>query len=174
MIPTTTFDQIYKIMEESFPTSEFRTYSAQKELLKDPAYHLLIEHNDHDEVIAFLASIEFENFRYIEHIAVAPSFRGGGTGKSLVERYIRQSALPIVLEIEPPETEIQQKRVMFYEQLGFRLNKFNHIQPPLRGNENALVLNIMSYPELLTNSQYEKIKNKLYQKVYKVPITYPN
>ncbi|AET59611.1 GNAT family acetyltransferase [Paenibacillus terrae HPL-003] len=174
MISTKTFDQIYEIMEESFPTTEFGTYSDQKELLKDPTYHLLIEHNDDDKVIAFLASREFETFRFIEHISVAPSFRGGGIGKSLVERFIRQSTLPIVLEIEPPKTEIQQKRVLFYERLGFRLNKFNHIQPPLRGNQDTLLLNIMTYPELLTNSQYEKVKNKLYQEVYKVSTAYPN
>ncbi|MFC9708965.1 GNAT family N-acetyltransferase [Paenibacillus sp. NPDC056933] len=174
MISRKTFDQIYKIMEESFPTTEFGTYSDQKELLKDPTYHLLIEHNDNDDVIAFLASREFETFRFIEHISVAPSFRGGGIGKSLVERFIRQSTSPIVLEIEPPETEIQQKRVLFYERLGFRLNKYNHIQPPLRENQDTLLLNIMSNPELLTDSQYEKIKKKLYQEVYKVSTTYPN
>lgn len=174
MISTKTFDQIYKIMEKSFPPTEFGTYSDQKELLKDPTYHLLIENNDNDEVIAFLASREFETFRFIEHISVAPSFRGGGIGKSLMEQYIRQSTLPIVLEIEPPETDLQQKRVLFYERLGFRLNKFDLIQPPLRGNGNTLLLNIMSYPELLTNPQYEKIKNKLYKEVYKVSTAYPN
>lgn len=166
MIQQKTFDQVFKIMEKSFPTTEFRTYSAQKKLLTNPYYRLLTERNDNNEVIAFLCSWEFKFFRYIENIAVSSTIRGRGVGNKLMRRYIDQSKLPIVLEVEPPETELQQKRVRFYERLGFHLNSHHHIQPPLREGNPILHLNIMSHPELLTDSQYEKIRYTLFKEVY--------
>ncbi|MGO4953297.1 MULTISPECIES: GNAT family N-acetyltransferase [Paenibacillus] len=174
MIQREIFDQIFNIMKESFPIIEYRNYEGQKELLSNPRYRLMTEENKQGEVIAFLAGWEFEGFRYVENIAVSPTIRGGGIGKRLMERFIKKSTLPVILEVEPPEDELKQRRIRFYERLGFRLGNYKYLQPPLRAGNSNFPLCIMSYPDLLTDSQFKFIKNQLYREVYNVPAVYPN
>lgn len=78
----TTFDEIFAIMEASFPTSEIRTYEGQQELLDVSHYRLITEVNAEGKIIAFIACWEFPGFRFVEHIAVDPSIRGGALVKS--------------------------------------------------------------------------------------------
>lgn len=162
------FDQIFQIMQASFPEIEYREYDDQLQLLSNPYYRILTEENEQGEIIGFLAGWEFEQFRYIEHISVAPHIRGGGIGKHLMERFMNQSALPVILEVEPPHDELQQRRVGFYKRLGFQLGHHAYVQPPLRRGNPDFPLCIMSYPEPLTNQQFERIKDQLYREVYNV------
>ena len=174
MIQQEKFDQVFDLMKASFPESEYRDYKNQKKLLSDPRYHLLTEENKQGEVIAFLAGWEFETFRYVENIAVSPSIRGGGIGKRLMERFMRQSTLPIVLEVEDPQDDLQRRRVRFYERLGFCLGEFKYVQPPLRKGIPGLPLCIMSYPEKLSASQFEHVRDVLYREVYNLhPLSIP-
>lgn len=168
MIQNETFDQVFNIMKDSFPTTEFRNYEGQKKLLSNPLYRLLTEENEQGEVIAFLAGWELKDFRFVEMIAVSPAIRGGGIGKRLMQRFIKQSALPVVLEVEPPEDELKQRRIGFYERLGFKLGNHKYVQPPLREENPELPLCIMSYPELLTESQFMDIRDQLYREVYNI------
>lgn len=76
------FDQVYTLMEESFPKDEYRDYQKQKELFQNPEYQILIEKNpEFREIKAFFAAWEFETFIYVEHFAVNPVLRNGGVGK---------------------------------------------------------------------------------------------
>ena len=50
------FDQVYTLMEESFPKDEYRDYQKQKELFQNPEYQILIEKNpEFREIKAFFA-----------------------------------------------------------------------------------------------------------------------
>jgi len=167
MIKAIEFDQIFAIMEASFPAIERRTYAGQKELLTDPHYRLITETDDKGSIIAFLAVWEFPMFRFVEHIAVDPSVRGGGLGGKLMNAYIRESSKPVILEVEPPETELAERRIGFYERLGFRLNPFDYLQPPLQTGLPELPLQMMSYPELLKDEEFSLFREMLYTRVYK-------
>lgn len=162
------FDQVFDLMKVSFPESEYREYKSQRKLLSDRRYHLLTKENKQGEVIAFLAGWEFETFRYVENIAVSPSIRGGGIGKQLMEEFMQQSTLPIILEVEDPQDDLKRRRVRFYERLGFCLGDFKYVQPPLREGVLGLPLCIMSYPEKLTESQFEFVRKVLYREVYNI------
>lgn len=103
----TTFDEIFAIMEASFPTSEIRTFEGQQELLDVPDYRLITEMNSEGKIVAFMACWEFPGFRFVEHIAVDPSIRGGGIGKKLMTEYISLSNKPVLLEVERPLGEME-------------------------------------------------------------------
>ncbi|BFT70849.1 GNAT family N-acetyltransferase [Paenibacillus sp. P36] len=165
------FDQIYAIMEASFPEIERRTYAGAKELLSDPNYRLITE-IESNKIIAFLAVWEFPMFRFVEHIAVDPGVRGSGLGGKLMKAYMGESLKPILLEVEPPVTDLAERRVGFYTRLGFHLNDFDYMQPPLQIGMPDLALKMMSYPQTLTEATFSVFKDILYTKVYKVTKTF--
>ncbi|MGG1941213.1 GNAT family N-acetyltransferase [Paenibacillus polymyxa] len=166
MINEHDFSEIYAIMESSFPASECRTFEAQKALLKHPSYRIITEKNEQGNIVAFLAGWEFAHFRFVEHIAVDSRIRGGGLGQKLMGRFISQSDQPVVLEVEPPVDEWSRRRIGFYERMGFHLNHFEYVQPPLREGQADLRLQIMSYPGALSEQEFTPFKEILYTEVY--------
>jgi ribosomal protein S18 acetylase RimI-like enzyme len=161
------FDKIFAIMKASFPESERRTYAGQKELLADPYYRLITKTNSNNQMIAFLAVWEFPLFRFVEHIAVDPAIRGNGIGGKLMAAYIEESLKPILLEVELPDTDLAQRRISFYERLGFLLNPFEYAQPPLQKGQPDIPFKIMSYPQILTEEEFAFFKEILYTNVYR-------
>lgn len=162
------FEKIYALMKASFPESERRTYTGQKELLADPHYRLITETNSNNQLIAFMAVWEFPLFRFVEHIAVDPTTRGSGIGGKIMAAYIEESLKPILLEVEYPDTDLARRRISFYERLGFHLNPFEYLQPPLQKGQPYLPLKIMSYPQIFTEEEFALHQEILYTTVYKV------
>ena len=73
---------------------------------------------------------------------------------------------PLILEIEPPCDVVSEKRLKFYEKLGFKLNNYEYYQPPLRENSKPYKLNIMSYPKKLNQKEFDEAKSVIHSKVY--------
>ncbi|MCT2196264.1 MULTISPECIES: GNAT family N-acetyltransferase [Paenibacillus] len=163
------FERVYEIMSASFPEIEYRTKSGQMELLWHPEYRLITESDEKGQIIAFLAAWEFPTFRFIEHLAVDPSVRGGGIGKRLVDTFLKSSDKLTILEVELPENNVSCRRIRFYERLGFHLNDYSYVQPPLRSGGAELPLKIMSYPKPLTQEEFLACRALIYSKVYRVP-----
>ena len=106
------FDQVYTLMEESFPKDEYRDYQKQKELFQNPEYQILIEKDpEFREIKAFFAAWEFETFIYVEHFAVNPILRNGGVGSRMLKALTEDAEKMIILEVEPPTEEIAVRRV---------------------------------------------------------------
>lgn len=105
-----------------------------------------------------MAAWEFPALRFVEHIAVDPGIRGGGLGKKLMLNYIGRSDIPILLEVEPPSGELEQRRIGFYERLGFHLNAYEYNQPPLRTGQADLPLRIMTYPRPINREEFHKYR----------------
>lgn len=162
------FDKVFAIMDEAFPPEEFRTYEGQLALLENPYYWLRLERDDQNRLIAFLASWEFEEFRYVEHLAVSRQARGSGIGGSMMQRFLQESVCPVILEVEPPTDDISRRRIGFYQRLGFQLNEFEYMQPPLRKGHGFYPLYVMSYPCSVSMAEFEPMKKTIYREVYGV------
>ena len=159
------FDEIFKIMEESFPTNEIRTYQEQKELLNKKNYKI-ITHYSGNQIVAFIAVWDLKDFKFIEHLATTVKSRGKGIGSELVSNFILSGNKPIILEVEPPKDEITKRRINFYERLEFKYNDYYYEQPKLREDTLPCELKIMSYPNKLLPNEFEKVTNELYSQVY--------
>jgi ribosomal protein S18 acetylase RimI-like enzyme len=110
------FEEVYRIMEQSFPADERRKKEGQQKLLDEEKYELLGVRNE-GGLLAFLAVWEFAEFVFIEHFAVSEKARNSGIGGKMLEELARQKAGKVVLEVELPEDSLKKRRIGFYERL---------------------------------------------------------
>lgn len=167
-VSKTRFDEIYDIMEKSFPPDEMRPHSEQLELFDNSHYRVYANVSE-GKYVSFIAIWEFDDLIFIEHFATAPSHRCCGLGnKTLNEIKERFKGKKICLEVEEPEGELQRRRIAFYEREGFHLNSYPYIQPPISEGRRAVPLLIMTFPSPASLREFELIKNTLYREVYRI------
>ena len=141
------FEEVYRIMEQSFPADERRKKEGQQKLLDEEKYELLGVRNE-GVLLAFLAVWEFTEFVFIEHFAVS------------------EKARKVVLEVELPEDSLKKRRIGFYERHGFTFNEYPYIQPPMGEDRHEIPLRIMSAPEPLSEDEFQSVRTELYESVY--------
>ncbi|MDR1170465.1 MAG: GNAT family N-acetyltransferase [Prevotellaceae bacterium] len=155
----TFFNAFWKIYESSFPLCERRSPDDQNRIFANETYSLEIW-TENETVTGFIGWWNCGDLRFIEHYAIHPDYRSRGYGSRLLSEWIKQSSLPVLLEIEPPADELSRKRQQFYYKLGFRDNDVKHSQPPYHKNEKPLKLWLMSYPREISANCYQKFYRK--------------
>lgn len=160
------FDDVFSLMQKSFPKNEYRTYENQKKLLENPHYRIIPYFGEGNEFLAFAAIWDFDFFKFVEHIAVSEKCRGMGIGSKIMRDITENSGIDVVLEIEPPVDETSVKRLKFYEKLGFKCNDYAYLQPPLNKNDKPIPLKILSYPQTIGEQKFKKIQKIIYSNVY--------
>lgn len=161
------FDLFFDILKNSFPENERRDYSSQEGLLDNSNYKPLV-FKENGEILAIMAIWEFEDFVYIEHLAVDNKLRGKGIGTELIKNYLNKCKKKVFLEVEPPSCDVSKKRILFYEKLNFYLNDFYYLQQPLNPNDKPLELKIMSYSNHISEKEFDEYKKVIYKEVYNV------
>lgn len=160
------FNEVYEILINSFDRDEIRDKTGQKKILKEAEYQLLGELSQSNKLLGIMAIWDFDEFRYIEHFAVCEESRNRGLGGELLQQLMDETKKPIILEVEPLEDEIKKRRIEFYRRKGFKLNPYEYVQLPLAEGRNPVPLKIMSFPKALTSEEYEKIRDKIYNKIF--------
>ncbi len=161
------FDQVYLLMEKSFPKDEFRPYEGQKALLDNPSYRILAEKDGLNGALkGFLAVWDLGGFVFLEHFAVDPAYRNGGIGSRMLCELAEWAKRMVCLEVEPPENEIAARRVGFYKRNNFFFNEYPYIQPALATGQSPVPLFLMTSGRPLDKREFEEMKTALYTKVY--------
>ena len=163
------FDQVYRIMEQSFPLDEYRPYAQQKKLMQEPEYTIYVRREPETARIqGFLSVWEFPACGYIEHFAVDPGCRGGGLGAAMLQQL--QARLPglLCLEVELPDCALARRRIGFYRRNGFFLNDYPYIQPPIAAGRKAIPLRLMTTGGRIPEDTYLQLRSLLYRRVYQV------
>ena len=160
------FNEMFSIMEKSFPLDEYRPCNEQKALF-DNEYYCVYGEKENKKVKGFIAVWDFQDFLYVEHFAVNPEFRNQGIGAGILKKLTDLYNKPACLEVEPPADDMAKRRIGFYERNGFFFNEFPYIQPPISSGKNPIPLRIMSSGKKLTEKEFLNIKHTLYNKVYK-------
>lgn len=159
------FDSVFMLLENSFPTDEYRTYDEHKALLYNDLYTIYALY-DGIKLKAFISVWEFDKFAYVEHFAVTPEYRNGGLGSEMLRELRLKTNKKICLEVEPPESETARRRIAFYQRNGFYLNDYPYIQPPISKGKKAIPLLIMTSGGKADRVTLDMMKNTLYKKVY--------
>ncbi|GAF11429.1 hypothetical protein JCM19045_528 [Bacillus sp. JCM 19045] len=160
------FNELYDLMTQSFPPDEFRPYEKQRALLEKPEYTVYI-HQKNNEIGAFFATWQTNEFVFLEHFAVKESFRNGGLGTTLLKAFLSLVNKPVRIEVEPPQSDLEQRRVGFYERNGFHFSGMGYTQPALSEDLQPIYLNIMSYPEPLSEESFTQFEAWMFSHVYK-------
>ncbi len=160
------FDAVYKIMENSFPQNEIRSYARQRELLFNSDYALFV-HEENEKIVGFISVWKLTDFIFIEHFAISNEHRGKGLGSSILTELKERYFLPLILEVEPPTDKKTRKRISFYECNGFIYHDYHYIQPAMEKGREEVELKIMSSVHL-DKASFERVKKTLYSKIYHV------
>ena len=161
------FDTVFRLIERSFPTDEYRPYDGQKALLEDPAYAIYGLPGADASITAFLAVWTFEAFVFLEHFAVDPAYRNNGIGSQLLGELVRASGKMVCLEAEPPDNAMASRRIGFYARNGFILNDYPYTQPSLSPGRNPVPLVLMTSGRAIRREEFAEIQTVLYTRVYK-------
>ena len=160
------FNSAWKLYEDAFPLEERRSLDAQKNVMKKTNYHFEIIVDD-NQLIGFLLWWDFEKNRYIDHFATLTEQRNKGFGKQILERFLDINDKPILLEVELPNSAINQRRIKFYERIGFKLNQHYYEVPSSKEDHSPLELLLMSYPEHLTKKDVEQFVESCHPIIFK-------
>lgn len=157
-----------KIYTESFPTSERRSFNYMLELYNNESNIFTILMVFKNEIpIGFFTYWSFNEYIFAEHFAIITEIRNGGVGKKVMELFLKAQTKPIILEVELPSTILSERRIGFYQRLGFKLwNDIPYQQPPYRENENPIPMKLMTKGEIDLNKNIKTIKEDIYSIVY--------
>lgn len=159
------FDEIYRILAESFPVDEIRPYELQKALFSKKTYKVLGLCGE-EGIRAVLAVYDLESVIFVEHFAVDAKYRNQGLGAVALGELLAASDKPVCLEVELPETELARRRIGFYQRNGLHYCDSPYVQPPLSPGQNALPLRLMSSAGPMTRETFEKVRDEIHREVY--------
>ncbi len=161
------FQEAWKLYEDAFPFEERRPLDSQSKVLQNDNYHfeVLI---DKDQFIGFILWWDFETHKYIDHFATALEQRNKGIGKLILNKFIDSDDKPIILEVELPTSNINERRIKFYERVGFKLNQHHYEIPPLKEDELPLQLLVMSYPHMISEKEVNLFVEKYHPVIFKI------
>jgi ribosomal protein S18 acetylase RimI-like enzyme len=143
------FDSAWRLYEKSFPPEERRRLCTQKRIMGHPLYHFEVI-TEEGRFVGFILWWGFDGVRYVEHLATSPCLREKGYGQRIMEKFVDGSTLPVLLEVERPVTEINRRRIGFYQRIGFVLNGHAYRHPPYRKGCDYVSLMLMTYPKAIT------------------------
>ena len=154
------------ILTKSFPSDEYRDLKELKYYNKQKdnfiCYTIMSEKFD----IGIIHYWDFKAFIYIEHFAIEKKFRNKKLGTKVLQKFIQKVKKNIVLEVEPPEDKLSQKRIEFYTRIGFNLYPKKYIQPPYKSASKSLEMKLMTYGNIDMDKKFNTIVKTLYQEIY--------
>lgn len=148
------WSEAWRLYRESFPVHERRSLEAHVSAESDEAFYTQAV-VDEGRLVAILFWWLYDGGIFLEHLAVSPTARGQGVGSALLERFIAEHpGRGIILEIDPPVDDTSQRRLRFYERLGFRLNHYPYIHTSYTFGGREHELKILSRPSVLSDGQF--------------------
>ena len=162
----TYFSEAWQLYEDAFPIEERRLLEDQSLVLQNEQYHFdaIIDNN---QFMGFILWWEFNTNRYIDHFATAVAQRNKGLGKAILSNFIKSSSKPIILEVELPICNLNKRRIQFYENVGFKLNQHPYKMPPLRKEQPAVELLLMTYPDNISLKEVDLFVKKCHPIIFK-------
>ena len=157
------WNKVWNLYEESFPVAERRKLEDHLRAYNNPLFHPLSVW-EKEELLGIVFYWEWDNYRYVEYLAVSNNLRGKGYGNQII-KHIKDSEHTIILEIDPLINELSVRRLQFYERAGFTLTPYRFMHLPYRLEAVSQELLILSYPKMITKEQHKDFLNFIGEQV---------
>lgn len=154
------YDDFLKIYSVSFPVYEQRSHAQQLYAFQNPHYRLYGRINE-NRLEAFISFWEFDDYIYIEHLAVNGEIRGKQIGTNTLNQFKDEMDKTIVLEIDPIVDEVSAKRLSFYQKLDFKQCPYKHAHPAYNKEYKPHELLVLSSGKVLSPEVYETFRSDL-------------
>ena len=157
------------LYEQAFPVEERRRSDEWIRFYEDKENFSIGSIENATGFVGFLSFWCFVDFVYIEHFATLPSCRGKGIGERILRQFIHDnSTRPIVLEVEPADSELSSRRIAFYERQGFALSSQTYVQPAYQQGGLSVPLCLMCTNSTFLSVNFANVVRTLHTMVYGV------
>lgn len=158
------FPLLLRLYTDTFPLEERRHPEELISLLEEERMYFL-EILEGEQLLGFVIFREFDQFSFIEHFAIFPEYRGRQTG-SLVLQHLKDTSLPLLLEVEPPADDPSRRRIGFYQRNGFHILDLPYFQPPYHPGHFPIPMLLMSDKPKLVQDQLNLTVSAIHRTVY--------
>ncbi|MBQ4279920.1 MAG: GNAT family N-acetyltransferase [Rikenellaceae bacterium] len=160
------WERAWELYEASFPPYERRDLASHVEAMGDPHFRCLVVF-DADVFVGILFYWRWPGLLYVEHLAIDPSLRGKNYGSVVLQQLIDDAGDDLImLEIEPPVDGMSQRRLRFYERLGFVMNDYSYLHPSYSCNRHWHPLNLLSFGRQATPDELEAFCRMMNERVW--------
>ena len=161
------YDACFTRMETAFPYNERRDREQWTQLFKFNEFHCYFLQDElNANIVGFVTFWKYDEFVFIEHLAIDVKFRGKGYGTEFLKDFRLLNKTNIILEVEPPVSEQAIKRIKFYRKSGFFLNDgFYYEQPSYHKAERVPLILMSTVP--LRKEDFNKFIERTRSNCYK-------
>lgn len=168
-------DDWWRIYHTSFPVCELEPKQAIFNCLKQQAGLTLSVRNQVGVSIGIAHGQKLKYFPIfmLIYMAIDASYRGQQIGKQLFNHVENQFPQGIVFEVDNPlalsdaqDKQNAQRRIRFYQQLGYDLLPINYYQPPLTPDSSPVSMHLMAKHRNLSLKQKSDLVYAIYFEKY--------
>lgn len=156
--------KVWKLYEDSFAPSERRKRKDHLRACKD-SHFFPISIWGGDVFIGLAYYWKWSEYLYLEYFAIAPEQREKGKGTEIFQQICKSGRI-VVGEIDPRGEDLN-RRIHFYGKEGCKMTPYMLKHLPYRKNADRFDLMIISYPEVINESQYSEFVQFLHGTVGK-------
>lgn len=161
---------IQQLYEQSFPLEERRLFTAVQEKLAAGDMRLELAVTEANSPVGFVIYWLFEQFLFIEHLAIDAACRSKGYGEKIMQLLLERTTACCLLEVEHPHDLYSEKRIGFYNRLGFAANDIAYFQPAYHPGGEPLPLLLLSKP-VLSPAELDQFTRQVHTTVYNISET---
>ena len=156
----TSWADVWQVYESAFPRCERRSRAQHEQAVRSEGSFHCKQLVQDQKVVGLLFYWELPKCCFIEHLAVAESWRGRGVGTAAL-KWLQEQGKLLILEIEPPLDAVTCRRMEFYRSAGFELLPYEHEQLPFHADSPSVPMRLLSWPYPASEEEVDCLENAL-------------
>ena len=162
-------DQLVNLYILSFPEEERRDLSQLNKMIQSVPNMFFNAVEMDGELCGLAVYWDFDDFYYLEHLAVFPEKRNHKLGGQVLNHWRDNLKKMRIMEVEPAEDELTTRRVKFYQRNGYQILDKDYVQLSYRKDEGVAPLWIMASDE---SEQLPRFVQIIKDKAYREPLKF--